>query len=128
MSLRSCSASRSRTRVRIELIKLQQNSSRGHFSSNGAKQLKNLSVIKGPAASHNNSMMVDPGQTIGANFFDKEMPQQNDFARVTFFDRSNELGFSDDKLGRLAEINKTQLEQALRDMSFARTDAGFNHR
>ena len=100
----------------------------GTFSSNGAKQLKNLSVIKGPAASHNNSMMVDPGQTIGANFFDKEMPQQNDFARVTFFDRSNELGFSDDKLGRLAEINKTQLEQALRDMSFARTDAGFNHR
>ena len=46
---------------------------------------------------------------------------------MTFFDRSNALGFSEDKLGRLAEINKTQLEQALRDMnSFARTDAGFN--
>ena len=51
---------------------------------------------------------VDPGQTIGANFFDREMPQQtNDYARVAFLDRSNALGFSEDKLGRLAEINKT---------------------
>jgi hypothetical protein len=46
---------------------------------------------------------------------------------VTLFDRSNAFGFSEDKLGRLAEINKTQLEQALKDMNgFARTDAGFN--
>ena len=47
---------------------------------------------------------------------------------MTFFDRSNGFGSSDDRLGRLAEINKTQLENALRDMksNFARTDAGFN--
>ncbi len=46
---------------------------------------------------------------------------------MTLFDRSNAFGFSEDKLGRLAEINKTQLEQALKDMNgFARTDAGFN--
>ena len=46
---------------------------------------------------------------------------------MTFFDKTNALGFKDDdKLGRLAEINKTQLENALRDMNnFARTDAGF---
>lgn len=64
-------------------------------------------------------------QTITGDFFDAEMPQQNDYARVALFDRSNALG--EDKLGRLAEVNKTQLEQALRDMNgFARTDAGFN--
>jgi hypothetical protein len=46
---------------------------------------------------------------------------------VTFFDRSNAVGFSDDKLGRLAEINKTQLRSALKDLNgFAKTDAGFN--
>ena len=34
---------------------------------------------------------------------------------------------ADDKLGRLAEINKTQLNQALRDINnFAKTSAGFN--
>lgn len=45
---------------------------------------------------------------------------------MTFLDRTNGFGFSDDKLGRLAEINKGQLENALRDMNkFARTDAGF---
>jgi len=44
--------------------------------------------------------------------------------RMTFF-----VDRSDDRLGQLAEINKTQLEQALRDVkSFARTDAGFNNR
>jgi len=43
------------------------------------------------------------------------------------FDRSNAFGGSDDKLGRLAEVNKSQLDSALRDLSnFARTDAGFN--
>ena len=60
-------------------------------------------------------------------FFDQEVPLGKEYERVTFFDRSNALGFSEDKLGRLAEINKTQLDQALRDMNnFARTDAGFN--
>lgn len=57
--------------------------------------------------------------------FDEEVPT-NEFnhARVTFF-----VDRSEDRLGRLAEINKTQLEQALRDVkSFARTDAGFNQR
>ena len=35
---------------------------------------------------------------------------------------------SDDRLGRLAEINKSQMEQAMREMKgFARTDAGFNN-
>ena len=54
--------------------------------------------------------------------FDEEVPQTiDDFARATFFDRS------DDRLGRLAEINKSQMQQAMRDMrGFARTDAGFN--
>jgi hypothetical protein len=30
----------------------------------------------------------------------------DDFARVTHFDKSAAFGFSDDKLGRLAEINR----------------------
>lgn len=61
----------------------------------------------------------DPGVT----FFDNEVPSQLDnFARATFLDKS-----SDDRLGRLAEINKSQMEQAMREMrGFARTDAGFN--
>ena len=86
----------------------------GTFSNNGTKIsadqsiLKSLSAIKGPAANLSSMQYVDPGQTIGANFFDREMPQQtNDYARVAFLDRSNALGFSEDKLGRLAEINKT---------------------
>jgi len=57
------------------------------------------------------------------------MPANEDYLRATFLDKTNGFGgFSaDDKLGRLAEINKTQLDNALRDMNtFARTDAGFN--
>lgn len=79
------------------------------FSANKDQSiLKSLSAIKGPAANLSSMQYVDPGQTIGANFFDREMPQQtNDYARVAFLDRSNALGFSEDKLGRLAEINKT---------------------
>jgi hypothetical protein len=52
---------------------------------------------------------------------------RNDFARVTYFDKSAAFGMSDDKLGRLAEINKQQMEQALRDVdNFRRTDNTFN--
>ena len=40
-------------------------------------------------------------------FFDEDIPLGKEYERVTFFDRSNALGFSEDKLGRLAEINKT---------------------
>ena len=77
-------------------------------ANNEQSILKSLSAIKGPAANMSSMQYVDPGQTIGANFFDREMPQQtNDYARVAFLDRSNALGFSEDKLGRLAEINKT---------------------
>lgn len=55
------------------------------------------------------------------------MPANNDYDRPAMFDRSNAFGGSDDKLGRLAEVNKSQLDSALRDLSnFARTDAGFN--
>ena len=73
--------------------------------------------------------MFSANQTVGANnkFFDKEIGAQDNFQRDPRFDQSNALGWSDDKLGRLAEINKTQLETALRDMNnFARTDAGFH--
>ena len=39
---------------------------------------------------------------------------------INFFDNS------DDRLGRLAEINKNQMEQAMCEMTnFARTDSGF---
>ena len=70
-----------------------------------------------------------PGEN--SKFFDKELPHNqndnDDFYRDARFDQSNALGWSDDKLGKLAEINKTQLETALRDMNnFARTDAGFH--
>lgn len=52
---------------------------------------------------------------------------RNDFARVTYFDKSAAFGMSDDKLGRLAEINKQQMEQALREVdNFRRTDNTFN--
>ena len=58
----------------------------------------------------------------GAAFFDKDVPGQlEEFARATFFDK-----LSDDRLGRLAEINKSQMEQAMRELrGFARTDSGF---
>ena len=83
-------------------------------------------MIRGPAPS-NTIGIFNSSQGFQDNLFDREVPQTDEYQRVTFFDRSNALGFSEDKLGRLAEINKTQLEQALRDMnSFARTDAGFN--
>lgn len=51
-----------------------------------------------------------------------------DFARVTYFDRSAAFGFSgEDKLGRLAEINKHQLESVMRDMhGFRNTENNFN--
>lgn len=51
-----------------------------------------------------------------------------DFARVTYFDRSAAFGFSgEDKLGRLAEINKHQLESAMREMhGFRNTENNFN--
>ena len=56
-------------------------------------------------------------------FFDSDIANNNnDYQRVAFFDQSNTMGFSsnEDKLGRLAQINKTQLDQALRDInSFA---------
>ena len=41
---------------------------------NNESVLKSLSVIKGAAASNNNFMAIDPGQTIAANFFDKDIP------------------------------------------------------
>lgn len=42
---------------------------------------------------------------------------RDDFARVTYFDRSAAFGFAhDDKLGRLAELNKKQLDQALQNI------------
>lgn len=55
--------------------------------------------------------------------FDEEVPQTvEDFARATFLDRS------EDRLGRLAEINKSQMQQAMCDMrGFAKTSAGFNN-
>ena len=44
-----------------------------------------------------------------------------DYARATFYDKN------DDRLGRLAEINKSQMEQAMRDMKgFSKTESGFN--
>ena len=53
--------------------------------------------------------MFNAHQTVGGEnkFFDREIPQQNDFQRDPNFDKTNGLGWSDDKLGRLAEINKT---------------------
>ena len=49
--------------------------------------------------------------TITNGFFNQDVPQpEDDYQRVNLFDRSNAFGFSEDKLGRLAEINKTQLE------------------
>lgn len=82
--------------------------------------------MRGPGE-NNSAMFTIPGGTVTNGFFDKEVPQTDEYQRVTFFDRSNAFGFSEDKLGRLAEINKSQLESALRDLnSFARTDAGFN--
>lgn len=77
--------------------------------------------LRGPTypqgASSFNQTVNDP------MLFDQEVHQPfDDFARATFFDRS------DDRLGRLAEINKSQMEQAMREMKgFARTDAGFNN-
>ena len=53
---------------------------------------------------------------IGANntmdqFFDSDITNNdNDYQRVAFFDQSNALGgisTNEDKLGRLAQINKT---------------------
>lgn len=38
--------------------------------------------------------------------FDTEVPKNDSYDRVKYFDRSNAFGFEDDKLGRLAEINK----------------------
>ena len=66
-------------------------------------------------------------------FFDSDIANNNnnDYQRVAFFDQSNAMGFSsnEDKLGRLAQINKTQLETALRDINIlAQTDAGFKRR
>ena len=56
--------------------------------------------------------------------FDQDVPGLlEEFARATIFDKS-----SDDRLGRLAEINKSQMEQAMRELrGFARTDSGFNN-
>lgn len=100
--------------------------------SNSNKQdsiLKHLnrSLMRGPADNKNSAMYTIPSTTITENFFDAEVAKPDDYQRVTFFDRSNAFGFSEDKLGRLAEINKSQLQSALKDLnSFAKTDAGFN--
>ena len=83
------------------------------------------SLVKGPNGTTNK--LFNPNMTTNGQFFEQEVPQQDEYQRVTFFDRSNAFGFSEDKLGRLAEINKTQMQSALRDLnSFTRTDAGFN--
>ena len=57
------------------------------------------------------SSMISPNKTLD-QFFDTDIqntPADNDYQRVAFFDQSNAMGFStnEDKLGRLAQINKT---------------------
>ena len=87
----------------------------------------NRSLMGGPVDNNNSGVFTIPGTTVTNGFFGNDPPPPDDYQRVTFFDRSNAFGFSEDKLGRLAEINKSQLQSALRDLnSFARTDAGFN--
>ena len=95
--------------------------------NNDQMLLKELtrSLVKGPNGT--TAKLFNPNATTNDQFFDREVPQQDEYQRVNFFDRSNAFGFSEDKLGRLAEINKTQMQSALRDLSqFTRTDAGFN--
>ena len=53
--------------------------------------------------------MISPNKTMD-QFFDTDITNSdNDYQRVAFFDQSNAMGFStnEDKLGRLAQINKT---------------------
>ena len=65
-----------------------------------------------------------PNQTM--YFGDPDPRSEERYDRVNFLDRTDAFG-GEDKLGRLAEINKSQLHQALREVNnFARTDAGFN--
>ena len=62
---------------------------------------------------------MSPNKTMD-QFFDSDIANNNnDYQRVAFFDQSNAMGFSsnEDKLGRLAQINKSQLNQALRDIN-----------
>ena len=67
-----------------------------------ASDKRNGNVVPGGVFSANTSANNNNEQ-----FFDQEVPLGKEYERVTFFDRSNALGFSEDKLGRLAEINKT---------------------
>ena len=64
-------------------------------------------MIHGPSANNSLGIFNSANQTITNKFFDQEKPANDDYLRATFFDKTNALGFSDDKLGRLAEINKT---------------------
>ena len=95
----------------------------------GVNVLKGLNrkIINGPSING----MLSPNKTMD-QFFDTDITNSdNDYQRVAFFDQSNAMGFStnEDKLGRLAQINKTQLDQALRDINnFAQTDAGFKRK
>ena len=78
--------------------------------------------FRGPGH-HNTHGIGSFNQTLGDQFFEDDLPQTvEDYARATFYDKS------DDRLGRLAEINKSQMEQALRDIKgFSKTEAGFNN-
>ena len=74
------------------------------------------------------------------NFFDREVIAQtqqsgnqdqiNDYMRMTYMNSSKAFGgFSEDRLGRLAEDNKIQMHQAMRAMNgnnFRRTDQDFH--
>jgi len=45
-----------------------------------------------------------------SDFNEYHTDAQDDFARQTYFDKSAAFGMSDDKLGRLAEINRQQID------------------
>jgi hypothetical protein len=68
------------------------------------------------------------GSQTTINFFDKEIAQRtpevnNDYMRMTFMDKSNVWG-GGDALGRLTEINKSQVDKTMKIMrgDFRRTD------
>lgn len=57
------------------------------------------SLLQGIPSTNNKMFSAD--SSTKDFLFDQEVPQNDEFQRVTYFDRSNAFGFSDDKLGRL---------------------------